>query len=952
MSEEAEYDVFLSYGEADKDAVEKIAYILREKGLEIYLDRWHLVPGKLWQDDIEKALDASHACAVFLGPSGLGSWDHVQMRAALRLRVEKKDYGVIPVLLPGADWPERGKLPLFLTLYKWVDFRPGLDDAQAQHELVCGVKGIAPGPLVSPDPAICPFRGLEVFEEEHAQFFFGREALIQHLVERLRRDRFLAVTSPSGGGKSSLVRAGLIPQVRQGRLDGSQHWAILLFKPGPHPLEMLAARLIPDSVDADRRLAAQKSYLAELRKDEGGLHRIMQTRLSGAPDTRRLLVVVDQFEEVFTLCSDEGARTSFIDNLLHASGIAGGQTIAVVTMRADFFGMCAVYPTLAARLSERNVLVGPMQPAELRRVIEEPAHLVKLEYEKGLVDTILSDLGDAPGRLPLLQHTLWMLWQEGRRGAWLTIDKYHEISGVQGALTKWADEVYGKLTSDQQEMTRQILLRLTQPGEGTEDTRRRTRLTELIPDGPGAAQVARTIQVLTDAHLLTTGKNERDERVVEVAHEALIRHWPRLRTWIDDSRARLLLQRRLTDAANEWDRNGRETSYLYRGPRLIEVEDKLTAAGLSTLEREFVQASVEFRKAEQQAHRRRLLTRIGTVGLVISLLAVIGLIIWQIRSPWNKTFADDQVWALAATNEMPPTYYLGTKDSGLRRSTDGVTWTTLQEGLPIGVGEPGRNIPAVERMAIDGQDPNRLFAFMSRHGVYRSLNGGDTWKLAGTGVLTTSDIIDLAVWGDLVLAVSDAFDGRGLYVSQNDGQDWHLVGGKGNTLFDKVYAVHIDSHGDYIYVGAETGFYRLATLEPIIDTSVWQEIDDLPPVISIESAKGRDEIFYLVTFNPEGIGSIYRWQPDSQEAEWLTDVSDQPNVLAPHPNQTGQTLAYILFINNRVSALKRTGELESLGRGPSGIGLALLIGSHPKESKYWLLLGHEEGLYEYIDELD
>jgi hypothetical protein len=304
-----------------------------------------------------------------------------------------------------------------------------------------------------------------------------------------------------------------------------------------------------------------------LQANERGLHNTVQIALAAEPDNRRLLIVVDQFEELFTACQDEQVRQAFIANLLYASAIAGGQMVAVVTMRADFFGHCAAYPGLAARLAERDVLVGPMTREELRQAIVSPAEVVGLRYEKGLVDSILEDLGHEPGMLPLLQHTLLELWGQ-RRGGWLTIDTYQAIGGVKGALTQRAEATYGALTPPQQVAARRVLLRLTVPGEGTEDTRRRALLAELLPAEGEATDVETAIRKMVNARLLTTNQDEQGQEVIDVSHEALIRGWPRLQAWIEEDHTALRIHRRLTEAAQEWEEQGRNRSFLYQGARL------------------------------------------------------------------------------------------------------------------------------------------------------------------------------------------------------------------------------------------------------------------------------------------------------------------------------------------------------------------------------------------------
>ena len=624
------YDAFLSHNSADKPAVTELAHRLRKAGVEPFLDAWHLVPGEPWQEALEGALDSSRTCVVFVGPAGFGTWENEEMRSALSRRVANPEFRVIPAILPGAVLPDRGRLPRFLSRLTWVDFRPGLDDAAAFDRLLDGIRGVAPDSIDEEirdeAPIICPFRGLEVFDEEHAEYFFGREALTQYLVEQLRIDRFLAVVGPSGSGKSSVVRAGLVPHLRSGELPGSAGWPMVIVRPGPHPMEALASRLAAALFPGTDVLAARRSILTQLQEDERGLHTVVQTHVPGRGVDDRILIVVDQFEEIFTVCHDVAEREAFVDALLHASSVVGGQTVVVITMRADFFGRCATMTVLAARLAERDVLVPPMEEDDLRRSMIQPAEKSGLQYEKGLVDTILGDLGSEPGSLPLLEHTLLELF-EGRRGRWLTIDRYHEIGGVQGAIAQRAETVFAHLTPEQQSAARRVLLRLTQPGEGTEDTRRRASVTELLPTSGSPDAVEAVVDELATARLLVTSETDTGEEIVDVAHEALIRGWPRLQGWISENPAGLRIHRRITETATEWEASKRDQSYLFTGQRLV---DAVRWAGendddVNDVERDFLAASEAESQREVAARRRRVqLAGIGTaVAMVLVSVAAI-----------------------------------------------------------------------------------------------------------------------------------------------------------------------------------------------------------------------------------------------------------------------------------------------------------------------------------------
>ena len=445
----SQYDVFLSHSSVDKPRVEELARRLKQAGIEPFLDKWNLIPGQPWQEALEEALSQSAACAVIIGSGPFGPWQHEEMRAALEHRVSgsRGKFPVIPVLLPAAERPQDHDLPMFLKRMTWVEFPKGLDDEQAFHRLVCGIRGIAPGP--GPGQAIfegeCPYRGLEVFEEKHARFFFGREAqvdwLLSHrlapMAESSHARRFLAILGPSGSGKSSLALAGLIPALKAGKVEGSAGWPIVVFRPGSNPLESLAIELSRAGL-AESSAAAIQGLISSLLQDRTTLH--LTARLALKAPAARLVVLADQFEEIFTLCNDEALRRALIENLLHAATVVGGPVLVLLTMRVDFLGKCAADPDLAAALSDGQELVGPMSEDELRLAIEHPAALVGCTLEPGLTDLLLQDVQGQAGALPLLEYTLLELWRQ-RQGNRLTVADYHDMGEVQGALEHRADAV-------------------------------------------------------------------------------------------------------------------------------------------------------------------------------------------------------------------------------------------------------------------------------------------------------------------------------------------------------------------------------------------------------------------------------------------------------------------------------------------------------------------------------
>ncbi len=623
--------VSMCFGRADKVAVHDLADRLHHVGVDV-----ELLPApssdQPWDPALANALDGSRSCVLLLGAADQGPWERAEMRSVLERRTHDPAFRIVPVMLPGAHLPDLRGLPGFLGRLRWIDLRSGIESDAGLHDLASELSVADDDQPLAPLTDVNPFRGLEAFDEEHAEFFFGREALTQQLVEQLRGDRFLGVLGPSGSGKSSVVRAGLVPKLRGGALPGSDRWPIVVLRPGAHPLESLAAMLAPHIGGGDNPLAIRETILATLLQNDRGLHATVQTALATAPGDRRLVVIVDQFEEVFTLCRDGSERDRFVATLLDASAVGGGQTIVVVTMRADFFGRAAAIPGLAPQLGERDVLVAPMERDELRRTMVEPARRVGLRFEDGLVETILAELRGEAGALPLLQHTLLELW-EGRQGGRLTNERYREIGGVQGAIANRAESVFASLTPDQQVAARRILLRLIEPGTGAEITRRRASMAELRPPGAESSDVDEVVQKLVDARLITTNRDETGD-TLDLAHEALIKSWPRFQNWTEENRAGLRVHRRITEATAEWTAAQRDSSYLFRGPRLQEAVAWADAnpGDPSATELEFVDASRTVAAAEGAARRRRIRVTIGSlvgVTAVLAVLTAIALLSWR-----------------------------------------------------------------------------------------------------------------------------------------------------------------------------------------------------------------------------------------------------------------------------------------------------------------------------------
>ncbi len=449
-----------------------------------------------------------------------------------------------------------------------------------------------------------PYKGLRAFQEADAADFFGRDALIEALLARLKENvpyqRFLAVVGPSGSGKSSVVRAGLVPALKHGALPGSDKWYVLEFFPGHQPMEELAQALLRIAVDPPNNLVEPLSL------DAGGLLRVVDQVVPGGDETE-VVLVIDQFEEVFTQVEDEAARTLFLDTLINAVTDPYSRVRVIATLRADFYDRPLLYPGLSALMRARTEVVIPLTEEELRAAIVQPAERAGLRVDGELVEAIVSDVGEQPGALPLLQYALTEVF-ERRNGRTLTLTPYQGSGGVLGALARRAEELFTGLDAEGQMVAQQLFLRLVTLGEGVEDTRRRVRRTELLPVGGNAAAIDKVIDTFVQYRLLTLDVDPQTRApTVEVAHEALIRTWGRLRNWLDASREDVRQQRRLATAATEWAASGQEKSFLASGARLDQLEGwaRETPLALNAEEQAYLAASIAARDERQAAETAR-----------------------------------------------------------------------------------------------------------------------------------------------------------------------------------------------------------------------------------------------------------------------------------------------------------------------------------------------------------
>lgn len=679
-----------------------------------------------------------------------------------------------------------------------------------------------------------PYKGLRPFEETDADTFFGRETLVEQLLTHLQQQNFLALVGPSGSGKSSVIKAGVIPSIRRSDIEKTERWFITSMVPGSHPVQELTEALLSVAID-DSSVKFDPEF-----KDENSLSRITQQLFEDTQSS--ILLFIDQFEEVFTLVEDETERRYFLDNIAHAVNQSNSKLRVMLTLRADLYDRPLMYAEFGKLMRRHTEVILPLSPTELEHAITNPAQKVDVELHRDLVVEILADVIEQPGALPLLQYTLTELFEK-RSGDVIPLEDYLATGGISGTLASRADEIYQELDPSEQGLARQILLSLVAINDGAEPTRRRIQQHELVSLHKDRESVRRILDIFNRNRIMTFDREPVTRApTVELAHEALIREWENLKTWIENSRDMLRTQRQLSAATHEWINANRDSSFLVSGARLTQFETLLTEADfpLSDDDRAYIEASIALR----QRFARR-------VKMVIAALATFALI----ALGFGIFALDRQNEAVQQQNEAINERDRANEQSQISRS---------------------RELAVNALINIDELDRSLLLSL-------EALQAADTFEARNallTGLFTDSRLKQfLHGHQDLVRSLDYSADGRYMVSSSADGTVilWDAASGAtiGTPLTGHAGAVNtvaFSSDGSWMASGGEDGVLRL-----------WE----VPSGDLIHEISAHPDTIWALATSPDSTiiasgsadGTIQLWDAATGEpiGEPLVDLSDEDN---------------------------------------------------------------------------
>ncbi|MFN2107594.1 MAG: BTAD domain-containing putative transcriptional regulator [Candidatus Promineifilaceae bacterium] len=679
----------------------------------------------------------------------------------------------------------------------------------------------------------CPYRGLSAFRESDAPFFYGREAFTGRLAVSITTGaRVAAIVGSSGCGKSSVIFAGLLPKIR-----AQGEWLICTLRPGNQPFHRLSAVLSPHleatDINNNGHLAPQK-LLDALQEDAMSLSDAAQQVLADNPEAQRLLLVIDQFEELYTLCMDEGLRLQFLKMLTDAAEEGRQGMIAplalVLALRADFMGQALSYRPFADILNDSAIILGPMNREELRTVIENPTVQQGAAFEPGLVTRILDDVGEEPGNLPLLEFALTELWDRLDQG-WLTHAAYEEIGKTGGALAGYAENVYLTLDENKQADMQRVLVQLVQPGRRTEDARRLALRHEFSPESWGI------VQYLADKRLVVTGQDEIDSESAELVHEALIHNWDRLSSWVNADRSFRLWQEQLRAARRQWEASNYDDGALLRGAPLATAENwlKERPGDLGELERRYIEASLKkrqdrrmselARQEKEQSLERRSRSLLRVLVMVLALATVISTAMALFARNEARGAIEASSLGLAATARQA----MGEKDSTsalvMAMAANRIAQPPLesQRALLEAAYAPGpRKLYSVSELFGDmGGYPTTIALMPDGQSAFTGMSDGQIiqWETAAGKEIqrfypeqgaeseqdqgnTSSGVNDLAICPDGSLLVAATGDGDVFLWDVNNGRELRRFDGHSGA----VHALAITPDGQFLFSGGQSGF--------------------------------------------------------------------------------------------------------------------------------------------------
>ena len=827
-----------------------------------------------------------------------------------------------------------------LPLHIWLSGTQGVIEVIPSNSGNRGIQSTG-----SVDLGLCPYRGLRAFGEEDAQYFYGREVVVQQLIRDLEQRSFMAVVGASGSGKSSVVQGGLIAQLRRGKLlPGSEDWWMRSFRPGVNPLQALSRRLV-DSGTEKEKAYQQLQLEGMLFQGVEGLAHWVRHR----PEPM-VVLVVDQFEELFAIAPSED-RQRFLEVVLGALESIPEKFKLIITLRADFIAPCLEVPKLVKLLQQSSLLLPPcLTEEEYRRIIINPAEQVGLTVEAELVEVLLQELQHSPGDLPLLEFVLEQLWEYRANGA-ITLQAYQQhLGGIKGALESKAQSVYHSLDSEAQGCARWIFLSLTQLGEGTEDTRRRVFKSELIVKKYPVALVERTLQVLIAAKLVVVnleedagafgdrkkaggqGAGSRAEEVglgsqssllspsfspvtIEVAHEVLIRYWSTLRWWLEENRAILRSHRQIAQAATLWSNSGEQADFLLQGVRLAEAEEIYVnyTDEVSVDVQRFIQACLIERQRQQQKEKNRLRKAQRTVGI----MSILGLTAFSLAVLAYQQTQKAQLREIQALNSLSENFLLS------HQQLEALV-TSLKAGREVQKITPGipKNIQAetanILQQAVYGtQERNRL----THNSWVSSVSFSPDGQILASGYADNS----IKLWGsngsllatltehqDGVNSLSFSPNGKMLASASNDNSIklWSRDGKLLTTLIGHIHSVNSVSfspNGEVLASGSNDNTAKL-----------WSRNGKL-----LVNFIGHNGSINSVSFSPEGDtmasasddGTVKLWSLDGRLLSTLPASTRE--VLDVSFSPDGQTIASA-SADHTIKLWSRDGNLLRTIEGHSG----------------------------------